>query len=94
MSVKSDNIDFLFALTPISDGTYSNSPTNHYESEEPGGLLTLVFDTYDDKSKVIITVTGDGVPECPNYVIFPIFGLFRFLLLFAFLFLFLLFLCL
>ena len=56
--IEFDNIDSLSTLTLLGDGIYSNSPTIHYESEESGDLLTLLFNTCDDKNKGIITAAG------------------------------------
>ena len=60
-------VDFLAALTRFCD-----LPTIHYESEEPG-LLTHLFDTCDDNSNEIITITGKNTPKCPSFVIVSMF---------------------
>ena len=49
--IEFDNIDFISALTLFSDDSYSNSPTIYYESEEPGGLLTLMSEILMIKAK-------------------------------------------
>ena len=73
---QKEMVDSLSALTLLGDGRYSISPRIHCESEAPGGLLTVVFDTCDDKSKGIGTVTSKDTPKCPSYVIASIFVLF------------------
>ena len=73
--IEFDNVDCVCALMLFGDDTYSNSPTIHYDSEESGGPLTVLFDTCDDKRKGIINVAGDEAPECPSYVIVSIFDL-------------------
>ena len=64
--VEKERVDFLSAFTLFGDDSYSNPARIHCESETPGGLLTLVFDTCDDKSKGITIVTSKDTPECPS----------------------------